>query len=124
MATYRRIGFTPNSVTYSNPSDFSDTAKATVIRKPKNVGQSRLTNVATTLKLNRRVEIPAPEQEGCCIVPQFEDLAMSFTSSGSVENITQLGQMKTDMIYLINLWFDDVTAGFLPLETSPVLPAA
>ena len=42
MSQYRRTGFTPNSVTFTNPSDFSDTAKASVERKQKNIGQQKI----------------------------------------------------------------------------------
>ena len=57
MSLYRRTGFTPSSVTFTKPDDFSDTAKASVERKQKNIGQSKLTNASTLIKLNRRASI-------------------------------------------------------------------
>lgn len=120
---YRRTGFTASSVTYSNPVDFADTAKASVDRKNKVIGPAQLTNVSTQIKLNRRALVPDPSQGECCTVPRYEDLSMQFLSSGSVENYAQLLQMKVDMVYLINLWFNDIAHGFVPLEVVPALPA-
>ena len=112
MSQYRRTGFTPNSVTFTNPSDFSDTAKASVERKQKNIGQQKLTNASTLIKLNRRVSVADNhEGESCCVVPLYEDLSMSFSSSGSVQNAALLVQMKKDLLAAIELWFEDLPTG-------------
>ena len=124
MSQYRRTGFTPNSVTFTNPSDFSDTAKASVERKQKNIGQQKLTNASTLIKLNRRVSVAdSHEGEACCVVPLYEDLSMSFSSSGSVQNAALLVQMKKDLLAAIELWFEDLTTGFVPLDKAPTFPA-
>lgn len=124
MPQYRRTGFTPNSVTFTNPGDFTDTAKGSVERKQKNIGDAKLSNASAMLKLNRRRRVnPSQEGDACCVVPLYEDLAMTFTSSGSVEGIEELRIMKNDMKYLIDLWFDDMASGFVPLEINPTLPA-
>lgn len=124
MSLYRRTGFTPSSVTFTKPDDFSDTAKASVERKQKNIGQSKLTNASTLIKLNRRASIiDDHEGAGCCVVPQFEDLSMSFTSSGSIENFDVLLQMKADLYAAVDLWFIDLAHGFVPLDKAPDFPA-
>lgn len=125
MSQYRRTGFTPNSVTFTNPSDFADTAKASVERKQKNIGQQKLTNASTLIKLNRRVSVTDNhEGDACCLVPLYEDLSMSFSSSGSVQNATALVQMKEDLLVAIELWFGDLTTGFVPLDKAPTFPAS
>lgn len=125
MSQYRRTGFTPNSVTFTNPSDFADTAKASVERKQKNIGQQKLTNASTLIKLNRRVSVTDNhEGDACCLVPLYEDLSMSFSSSGSVQNATALVQMKEDLLAAIELWFGDLTTGFVPLDKAPTFPAS
>lgn len=124
MSQYRRTGFTPNSVTFTNPSDFADTAKASVERKQKNIGQQKLTNASTLIKLNRRVSIADNhEGEACCVVPLYEDLSMSFSSSGSIQNVPALIQMKGDLLAAIELWFEDLATGFVPLDKAPSFPA-
>ena len=119
--TYKQIGFTGNSVTYSDPLSFADTAKASVNRKTKMAGPAQLTNVEANIKLNRKVPVQSPLiGDGCCVVPQYENLAMSFNSSGSIENIAALTQMKQDLYDLVDQWFDDVVHGFVPLNDAPV----
>ena len=124
MPQYRRTGFTPNSVTFTNPGDFTDTAKGSVERKQKNIGDAKLSNASILLKLNRRRRVnPTTEGETCCVTPLYEDLAMTFASSGSVEGLAELQVMKDDMMYLVELWFEDMASGFVPLDLSPTLPA-
>ena len=57
------------------------------------------------------------------MVPQFEDLSMSFTSSGSIENFDVLLQMKADLYAAVDLWFSDLAHGFVPLDKAPDFPA-
>lgn len=121
---YRRTGFTANSVTFTKPDDFSDTVKASVERKNKNIGDAKLTHVGGAIKLNRRFRVnPTSEGETCCVVPLFEDLAMTFQVSGSTASIAKLLQMRADLDECLDLWLQDLTNGFLPLEIAPTLPA-
>lgn len=123
MPQYRRTGFTPNSVTFTNPGDFTDTAKGSVERKQKNIGDAKLSNASILLKLNRRRRVnPSTEGETRCVTPLYEDLAMAFSSSGSVEGLSELKVMKKDMLYLIDLWFEDMASGFVPLDINPTFP--
>ena len=48
---------------------------------------------------------------------------MSFTSSGSIENFDVLLQMKADLYAAVDLWFDDLAHGFVPLDKAPDFPA-
>ena len=119
---YRKTYFTPNSVTFTNPADFADTAKATVVRKDKNIGPNKLTNVQGEFTINRRVELPAPRN--CvdeCLPVYKEDLRASFTFSGSTASATDLTQLRDDLLGLVNLWWTDAVAGFTP-DQAPDLP--
>lgn len=120
---YRKTYFTPNSVTFTNPADFADTAKASVVRKEKNIGPNKLTNVQGEFTINRRIQLPAPPN--CvdeCLPIYKEDVRAGFTFSGSTTNVVALRQVRDDLISLVHLWFDDAVAGFTP-DAAPNLPA-
>lgn len=123
MTIYRRTGFTSNSVVFTNPGDFTDTVKASVSVKPKNIGQAALNNVAWQIKLNRRAPVTEPMSgEGCCVVLRHEDLSATLNVSGSAQGFAHVDLLIEDLLTVVSQWRADLVTGFLPLETAPSTP--
>lgn len=120
----RRINFTANTVLFANPDDFSDTVKASVDRKRKNIGTVPLQHVSSSIKLNRRVPVATNQSGECCTIPLYEDLVASISFSGSVENKAALDQLKLDLLEALEVMYKDITGGFVPLDAVINLPAS
>lgn len=124
MTIYRRTGFTSNTVVFTKPGDFTDTVKASVSVKPKNIGQAALNNVAWQVKLNRRAPVTEPMSgDGCCLVLRHEDLSATLNVSGSAQGFAQVDLLIEDLLTVVEQWRADLVKGFLPLETAPSIPA-
>lgn len=119
----RRINFTANTVTFAKPDDFTDTVKASVDRKRKVIGTVPLQHVSSQVKINRRTPVPTNQTGDCCVVPLYEDLVASISFSGSVENKAAVDQLKLDLLKALDVVFDDITRGFVPLDAQFDLPA-
>lgn len=119
----RRINFTANTVLFAKPDDFTDTVKASVDRKRKVIGTVPLQHVSSQIKLNRRASVPTNQSGECCTTPLYEDLVASISFSGSVENKAAVAQLKLDLLKALDVMFNDITSGFVPLEVLLDLPA-
>lgn len=118
---YRRLSFSTNNVKWTNPTDFTDTVKESVVVQPKNISTYRLMNTNVQIKINRRRLLnPLPvDAEACCdYIPRYEDMSTSFSYSASTEAGTSGTDMIDDLISIIGQMKPEFILGFTSVDTT------
>lgn len=116
----RRLTFTGTSVRWTNPTDFTDTVKESVIIQPKNISSIKLMNTNVQIKLNRR-RLLNPLAEGadpCCdYIPRYEDMSASFSYSASTAAGVEGDKLIADLFSVVTQTKPEFKNGFPSVDT-------